>query len=241
MKEFSEKIEKFATEMLEKLLKPPEIQESKEPDDTEMKDIKEEKKDDEMAVEEQKQETSKEQTSEPKPEESKEKKPEEQATESEKKETSDQQEAKEPQATKPTWTPEEIQRHSVLFLALCIQKQELLNKLVSVYTRINYCTPSEEPKLTLLREMDGLIRTLGTQSKVLLDFLANYPPEAEELALHFVQSLVKANPTPPPALLNAIKGMFFGRKNPNARFLLPILPFLTKVNNELCVRFNNLG
>lgn len=113
-------------------------------------------------------------------------------------------------------------RHLVLFFALCTKKQELFTGLMTVYGQaspfVRQCVHGQLP---------ALIRTLGASPKLLECIRESHKiVGCESIVLH-VLSLLTKNAVPTKALVEAVKTLYFKRKQ-DPRFLIPILPGLTK-------------
>lgn len=137
------------------------------------------------------------------------------------------------------WTSVTARQYSLLFVALCTKKHELLYSLVDVYTR----TPgliTDEPKATLLTQLDQLIRKIKNESRVVLDFLITYykiQTDSEEirkekdfLALRFVDILLESSGESISLdIIKTIKAMFFQRseEDRDARLLRHIITTLS--------------
>jgi len=138
------------------------------------------------------------------------------------------------------WTDTFVRQYSLLYVALCTHKHKLISELVNVYVRTTG-KDTEEPKVTLLKEMGQLVQKIGESSEDLLEYLRTYHlepvdnenqlKEKEELARKFVMTLIDAcgENLPPQNLILTIKAMFFDRDEDhrNARFLIPIITTLS--------------
>jgi symplekin len=128
------------------------------------------------------------------------------------------------------WNADLVRSNISLFFSLCPKKTELIDKFIAVFVKLSG-KMDEEPMNTLLVEFQKLIQILGTESIYLLNFLKTFDNNAETVALIIVQTLVesiKSGTSPSPDFVSTVKSIFFERNKRNAKFLLHLLPLLTK-------------
>jgi symplekin len=128
------------------------------------------------------------------------------------------------------WNADLVRSNISLFFSLCPKKTELIDKFIAVFINLSG-KMDEEPMNTLVIEFQKLIQILGTDSIYLLNFLKTFNDNAETVALIIVQTLVesiKSGTSPSPDFVSTVKSIFFERNKRNAKFLLHLLPLLTK-------------
>lgn len=119
-----------------------------------------------------------------------------------------------------------IQRHVLLYFALCTKRNELFGRIVDLYIKI------EHPKLkeSVKNEAKELIQILGMACEDILKVIRNCPDGGEEFILLILQTLTLKK-LPSDELIDAAKDLY--SKKPDARFLIPILP---RLNNSYLVK-----
>lgn len=124
------------------------------------------------------------------------------------------------------WNENNTLSNIQLFLTLCIQKPELLEKVFQVYNEIN-CLPNQYPKKSILLEMKNIIPKLGFGCEYLLNFLKNF--YNEELTLMITQTLIetlKIGVQPPSNFLTIIKEICENKNVP--KLYVVMIPYLSK-------------
>jgi symplekin len=116
---------------------------------------------------------------------------------------------------------ENIKRRLQLYFHLCLKRHELLHGLVEVY-----CKVDAKVKSLILRQAGPLIRIIGMTSPALLNLLRSFPPESETFILGLLHALTEGQ-APTPDLVIVVREVYETR-NLNPRFLIPIIPGLTK-------------
>jgi hypothetical protein len=122
---------------------------------------------------------------------------------------------------------EQIKRMMLLYLALCAKKPSLLRGLVEIYAATGNRPNVRKVMHTQIVE---LVRVIGMHSPHLLQLFADCPRGAESLLLVILHALTEGT-TPSPALVQTIKRAYSENRF-DARFLIPILPGLTKVKRN---------
>lgn len=124
------------------------------------------------------------------------------------------------------WNEQKSLSNIQLFLTLCVQKPELLEKVYEIYNEIN-CSPNQYPKKSLLLEIKNLISKLGFGCEYLLKFLTEF--YNEEISLMIIQTLIetlKIGSIPPMNFLNIVKEIYEKKNAP--KLLVLIIPYLSK-------------
>jgi len=116
---------------------------------------------------------------------------------------------------------ENIKRRLHLYFALCTKRHELINGLVDIY-----CKVDANVKSLILRQAGPLIRNIGMASPAVLNLLKTFPPESETFILGLLHALTEGQ-APTPDLVIVVREVYETR-NLNPRFLIPIIPGLTK-------------
>lgn len=107
-----------------------------------------------------------------------------------------------------------------LYFSLCARKHSLFPGLVSVYERS--CASVQ----TVMRtHIAGMVRAMGASATVLVDFVRNFTPAAEPLALKVVLALSETSAVA--AIAPAVRSVVEER-GIDPRFLLPVIPALTR-------------
>ncbi|KAL6040989.1 Symplekin [Balamuthia mandrillaris] len=115
-----------------------------------------------------------------------------------------------------------IQRHLLLYFALCSKKHELLHTLVGMYCKTRHI----QVKKVIHRHAKDLIPSIGMQSPALLQLITTFGAGAETFILQILHILTETAP-PTPQLVDGVKTLYQTRV-PDARFLIPVLSGLTK-------------
>ncbi len=118
----------------------------------------------------------------------------------------------------------ELLRHLELFLTLCTRKPGLLAHLFHLY-------PTQDPETqallrTHVQTTVGALTTHGLLEE-LAPILPDIPAGSEEL-MHRMLVVIGERVTPPAALVEAAKRVI-SQRGLDARYLIPVLPGLTKV------------
>lgn len=133
-----------------------------------------------------------------------------------------------PDMPKINFEAEQVIRHCSLISSLCLLKSEFFTLFLSIFSELKKQDVDKAILDALAIELRSLARLLGTQSPVIMNLLKSFPDELEELVLHFVEDLTPPTVLLSPEIVSAIKSIFFSRPQKNARFLLPVMVFLTK-------------
>jgi len=113
-----------------------------------------------------------------------------------------------------------VQKHLLLYFALCTKQPSLLRQLVEVYTQV-----PNHVKKEILKQSRVLIRTLGPSDAHLLKLISEFPKGADTFVLQALHSLTDGA-VPPPILVETAKSVY--KQTHDARFLVPILSGLSK-------------
>jgi hypothetical protein len=124
---------------------------------------------------------------------------------------------------------EQIKRQILLYLALCAKKPSLLHGIVKVYVA---CGTRLSVRKVIHSQIVDLVRVIGVQSPHLLQLFAECPRGAESLLLVILHAFTDTSQSLPPALVQTIKRAY-AENRLDSRFLIPLLPSLTKVHSSL--------
>uniref|UniRef100_A0A6B2KZG1 Symplekin C-terminal domain-containing protein n=2 Tax=Arcella intermedia TaxID=1963864 RepID=A0A6B2KZG1_9EUKA len=116
---------------------------------------------------------------------------------------------------------EDIKRRLLLYFHLCAKRPELLNGLVEVY-----CKVDAKSKQMIHRQSGSFIRSIGMTSPALLTLIKNFPLESKTFILGVLHLLTEAQ-SPTTELVSIVKEVYENRTQ-DPRFLIPIIPGLTK-------------
>ncbi|XP_075145522.1 symplekin scaffold protein [Haematobia irritans] len=121
------------------------------------------------------------------------------------------------------WREESAKICLVVMLALMPHKPEIfLDKLVQIYGNT-----SADLKRTILRSIDGAIKSLGPENVMLLKLLEDCPKGCETLIIRIIYILTERQPTPQQELVLRVRELY-ANKIKDVRVLIPIMAGLTK-------------
>lgn len=116
-----------------------------------------------------------------------------------------------------------VQQHVELLVTLGLRDPTLLDEFFSIWPRLD-----ESVRAGLETLLTPLIRNLGPGNEPLLALLRNFPPPAEQLALHMLQTLTESGKSTP-ELISLVTSLVKER-DLDVKFLLPIASELDRAD-----------
>eukprot|EP00002_Diphylleia_rotans_P029113 TRINITY_DN5908_c0_g2_i1.p1 TRINITY_DN5908_c0_g2~~TRINITY_DN5908_c0_g2_i1.p1 ORF type:complete len:826 (+),score=178.94 TRINITY_DN5908_c0_g2_i1:68-2545(+) len=121
----------------------------------------------------------------------------------------------------PAMSDETIRQHMTLFLGLCPRRPSLLVRLTQIYPKLG-----PNVRRVLDQEVKNLMRSFSANVDVFADVVKKYAEGAEDLVLCFVQIISDYGWMTP--VIGAALKETFAQRGQDARFLIPVIHFLTK-------------
>lgn len=118
---------------------------------------------------------------------------------------------------------EVVQQHVELLVTLGLRDPTLLDEFFSIWPRLD-----ESVRTSLETLLTPLIRNLGAANEPLLGLIRNFPPPAQQLALHMLQVLTESGKSTPELI--ALVTSLVKERDLDVRFLLPIASELDKAD-----------